>query len=82
MAVDSPVAQLIHAHRLRPIELLPWVIGAAGYFLASGYLPLGSQIMIMESAVGTTGAAVGSSAQSPRGKLTTVTVDSALSWGD
>ncbi|HTW70253.1 MAG TPA: branched-chain amino acid ABC transporter permease [Acetobacteraceae bacterium] len=47
MAVDSPVAQLIRADRLRPIELLPWVVAVAAYFLASGYLPLGSQIMIM-----------------------------------
>ena len=47
MAADSPVAQLIRAHRLRPIELLPWAVAAAAYFLASNYLPLGSQIMIM-----------------------------------
>lgn len=43
----SPVETLVRGHRLRPIELLPWVIAAAAYFVFGDYLPLGSQILIM-----------------------------------
>ncbi len=43
----SPVDTLIHRHRLRWIELLPWVIAAGAYFGFGDYLPLGSQILIM-----------------------------------
>ena len=43
----SPVDILIRRHRLRPIELLPWLLAIAAYFAASGYLTLGSQILIM-----------------------------------
>ncbi len=47
MAADSPVEQLIRAHRLRPIELLPWVVAVVAYFGFRDYLPLGSQVLIM-----------------------------------
>jgi branched-chain amino acid transport system permease protein len=43
----SPVDALIRRHRLRAIELLPWIIAVGGYFGFSDYLPLGSQILIM-----------------------------------
>jgi branched-chain amino acid transport system permease protein len=43
----SPVDTLIRRHRLRAIELLPWIIAVGGYFAFSDYLPLGSQILIM-----------------------------------
>jgi branched-chain amino acid transport system permease protein len=43
----SPVDALIRRHRLRAIELLPWVTAIAGYIAFSDYLPLGSQILIM-----------------------------------
>ena len=47
MAADSPVDQFIRAHRLRSIELLPWVVAIVAYFAFGSYLPLGSQILIM-----------------------------------
>ena len=43
----SPVDRLVKSHRLRPIELLPWAVAIAAYFLFDSYLPLGSQILIM-----------------------------------
>jgi branched-chain amino acid transport system permease protein len=43
----SPVDRLVKNHQLRPIELLPWVVAIAAYFLFDSYLPLGSQILIM-----------------------------------
>ncbi len=42
-----PVDTLIRRHRLRPIELLPWLIAIAAYYAFPDYLPLGSQILIM-----------------------------------
>ena len=33
--------------RLRPPELLPWVLAAAVYFVAPNYLPLGTYVLIM-----------------------------------
>jgi branched-chain amino acid transport system permease protein len=33
--------------RLRPLELLPWVLAIACFFLAPTYLPLGSYVLIM-----------------------------------
>jgi branched-chain amino acid transport system permease protein len=33
--------------RLRPLELLPWILAAALYFFAPSYLPLGSYVLIM-----------------------------------
>jgi branched-chain amino acid transport system permease protein len=33
--------------RLRPLELLPWVLAVALYFFAPSYLPLGSYVLIM-----------------------------------
>src|SRR3984885_4457565 len=47
MEARSPVEQLIRAHRLRLIELLPWVLAVAAYFGFGDYLPLGSQTLIM-----------------------------------
>lgn len=46
MASGTAVAQLIRSHRLRPIELLPWVLAIIVYFLFGTYLPLGSQVLI------------------------------------
>ncbi len=43
----SPVDALIRRHRLRAIELLPWVIAVAAYFAFGDYLSLGSQVLIM-----------------------------------
>jgi branched-chain amino acid transport system permease protein len=43
----SPVETLIRRHRLRVIELLPWIIGIGAYFGFADYLSLGSQILIM-----------------------------------
>jgi branched-chain amino acid transport system permease protein len=43
----SPVDALVHSHRLRWWELLPWALAVAGYFLFPNYLALGSQIFIM-----------------------------------
>jgi branched-chain amino acid transport system permease protein len=45
--LDSPVETLIRRHRLRPIELLPWIVGVGAYFAFADYLALGSQILIM-----------------------------------
>jgi branched-chain amino acid transport system permease protein len=47
LAKPSPVEHMVRSHRLRPIELLPWVVAIAVYFLFPEYLPLGSQILIM-----------------------------------
>lgn len=33
--------------RLRPLELLPWILAAAVYFLAPSYLQLGAYVLIM-----------------------------------
>ena len=38
----SPVETLIRRHRLRPIELLPWIIAVGAYFGFADYLALGS----------------------------------------
>lgn len=43
----SPVDRLINSHRLRTVELLPWLAAIAAYFWFADYLPLGSQILIM-----------------------------------
>jgi branched-chain amino acid transport system permease protein len=43
----SPVDALIRRHRLRAIELLPWLLAVAAYFACGDYLALGSQILIM-----------------------------------
>lgn len=43
----SPVETLIRRHRLRPIELLPWLLAIGAYFAFGDYLALGSQILIM-----------------------------------
>jgi branched-chain amino acid transport system permease protein len=47
MAARSPVDQFIRAHRLRPVELLPWLVAVLAYYCFADYLPLGSQILIM-----------------------------------
>jgi len=38
---------LVRRHRLKPIELLPWVAVIAGFYAFPGYHALGSQIFIM-----------------------------------
>ncbi len=43
----SPVDRLVKSHQLRPVELLPWAVAIAAYFVFGDYLPLGSQILIM-----------------------------------
>jgi branched-chain amino acid transport system permease protein len=43
----SPVDALIRRHRLRAVELLPWVVAIVAYFALGDYLTLGSQILIM-----------------------------------
>jgi branched-chain amino acid transport system permease protein len=43
----SPVDASIRNHRLRAIELLPWLIALGAYFGFGDYLTLGSQILIM-----------------------------------
>jgi branched-chain amino acid transport system permease protein len=45
--VADPVERLIQSHRLRLLELVPWVLAVAAYFVFAGYRPLGSQILIM-----------------------------------
>lgn len=42
----TPVEQLAQRHRLRPIELLPWAVIIAAYYMFDTYLPLGSHILI------------------------------------
>ncbi len=37
----------MRSHRLRPMELLPWLAIIGAYFVFPEYLPLGSQILIM-----------------------------------
>ena len=46
-SVAAPVDTLIRRHRLRPIELLPWLVAIGAYYGFSDYLSLGSQILIM-----------------------------------
>ena len=43
----SPVDALARRHRLRAVELLPWVAAILGYFAFGEYLTLCSQILIM-----------------------------------
>jgi branched-chain amino acid transport system permease protein len=38
---------MVRSHRLRPLELLPWLAVIGAYFVFPEYLPLGSQILIM-----------------------------------
>ena len=45
--MPSSVETLIRRHRLRAVELLPWVIAVAAYVGFADYLSLGSQILIM-----------------------------------
>jgi branched-chain amino acid transport system permease protein len=45
--LPSPVETLIRRHRLRAIELLPWLAAISAYFVFGDYLSLGSQILIM-----------------------------------
>ncbi len=45
---SAPVAidALAKSHRLRWLELLPWLVAVAAYFVFPTYLPLGGQILI------------------------------------
>ena len=42
----SPVESLVSRHRLRPVELLPWVLAVPVYYVFDDYLPLGSEILL------------------------------------
>ncbi len=42
----SAVEVIARSHRLRPLELLPWLIVIACFFLFPAYLALGSQILV------------------------------------
>ena len=42
----AAVGALLRRHRLRWIELLPWLAAVAAFFLFPDYLPLGAQILI------------------------------------
>jgi branched-chain amino acid transport system permease protein len=42
----AAVEALLRRHRLRLIELLPWLAAAAAFFLFPDYLPLGAQILV------------------------------------
>jgi len=48
MAAEAARAAVVEAfarrHRFRPLEAVPWLIAAAGYFLLPQYLTLGAQI--------------------------------------
>ena len=43
-AEDHPILQ---RHRLGALELLPWIAALAVFYLAPGYLALGTQVLIM-----------------------------------
>jgi branched-chain amino acid transport system permease protein len=43
----SPVETLVRRHRLRALELLPWILAVLAYYIFPDYLALGSQILIM-----------------------------------
>jgi branched-chain amino acid transport system permease protein len=43
----SAIDHMARSHRLKPLELLPWLIIPACYFLFPNYLVLGTQVMIM-----------------------------------
>jgi branched-chain amino acid transport system permease protein len=43
---DPAVEQMVQSHRLRPIELLPWLVIIGAYFAFPEYLSLGSQILL------------------------------------
>ena len=45
--LSAPIDTLLARHRFRAIELLPWLIAVAVYFVFGDYLSLGSQILIM-----------------------------------
>lgn len=47
MTPQAVVIQRFRAHRLRPLELLPWALALGAYFGFPGYLQLGGQILIM-----------------------------------
>jgi branched-chain amino acid transport system permease protein len=43
----SAVERFAKRDRLNPLELLPWVVAVAAYYLFPSYLPLGSQILLV-----------------------------------
>ncbi|HEV2300694.1 MAG TPA: branched-chain amino acid ABC transporter permease [Stellaceae bacterium] len=45
MAEASAVEIFARRHRLHPLEALPWLAAAAGFFVFPGYLALGGQIL-------------------------------------
>ncbi len=46
-APEQAIRAVAQRHRLKPLELLPWAIAVAGYFVFPSYLALGAQILIM-----------------------------------
>ena len=42
----SPVEFMARSHRLRPLELAPWIVAGASFYVFDIYLPLGAQILI------------------------------------
>ena len=44
-AKETAVALFARRHRLRPVELLPWLLAIAGYFVFPDYLALGAQVL-------------------------------------
>lgn len=47
MSQNSPIDRLMATARLRPVELLPWIIALLFYFYLPQMLPLGAQIIVM-----------------------------------
>lgn len=45
-AIHAAIQPLAQRHRLRWMELLPWALAIAAYFVASDFLALGTQILI------------------------------------
>jgi branched-chain amino acid transport system permease protein len=47
VSAADPIERLIARQRLHWIEMTPWLLAAAAWFVCPNYLPLGSQVMIM-----------------------------------
>lgn len=43
----SAIERFAKRDRLNPLELLPWIVAVAAYYLFPSYLPLGSQILLV-----------------------------------
>lgn len=42
-----PIDAIARSHRLRPLEIVPWLVIAAAWFVLPEYRPFGAQILIM-----------------------------------